>query len=228
MSTSYSPRIVTDGLVLCLDVANQRSYPGTGVNWYDLCVNGNNGTLVNGVGYSDSNGGSLVFDGADDYVAISNLGLSSHTIEGWFNSSDVLQGGAVAATICNIFGNYDGGVSKYTFIGLIPNLAFRIDDGATSFASVAQISYSANTWYHVALTYNASDGDTRAYVNGNQIGSRSSTTNIVFNSIPFNMSKSQTGTYFDGLIAVGKAYNRALTAQEVMQNYNALKGRFGL
>ena len=65
MGTSYNPHIVSDGLVLCLDAANPRSYPGSGTSWYDLSGNGNNGTLVNGVGYSSDNAGSLVFDGGE-------------------------------------------------------------------------------------------------------------------------------------------------------------------
>jgi hypothetical protein len=68
LALSHSPSIVTDGLVLCLDAGNPKSYPGSGTTWTDLSGNGNNGTLVNGVGYSGSNLGSLVFDGSNDYV----------------------------------------------------------------------------------------------------------------------------------------------------------------
>jgi hypothetical protein len=228
MAISHSPRIVRDGLVLALDAADRNSYPGTGTTWYDLFGNGNNGTLTNGPTFDSGNNGSIDFDGTNDYVAIDNLGFSSHTIEGWFNSSDGSQGGESFGTICSIFGNYDGGSSKYAYIGLIPNLTFRIDDGATSHANIVTVSYSANTWYYVALTYNASDGDTRAYVNGSQVGSRTSTTNITFNSIPFNIAKSQAGVYFDGQTSRVNVYSRALTADEVLQNYNATKTRFGL
>ena len=72
MSNNYGPKIVTDGLVLCLDAADQNSYPGSGNTWYDLSGNGNNGTLVNGVGYNSGNLGSLVFGGVDDYVNCEN------------------------------------------------------------------------------------------------------------------------------------------------------------
>ena len=179
------------------------------------------GTLTNGVAFSSGNGGIWDFDGVDDYIAIDNLGLSSHTIEGWFNSDNASQGGAGYATICSIFGNYDGGASKYTYIGLIPNLTFRIDDGITSHRDVVTVSYSANTWYHVALTYNALDGVTRAYLNGSDIGGITSTTDITFDSIPSNVAKTQVNVYFDGSISSFKAYNKALTAAEVQQNYNA-------
>ena len=72
MAYSNGPKIVTDGLVLCLDAANSKSYPGTGTAWNDLSGNGNNGTLINGVGYNSNNGVSLVFDGVNDYANISN------------------------------------------------------------------------------------------------------------------------------------------------------------
>ena len=69
MGLGHSPRIVTDGLVLCLDAASKRSYPGTGTTWTDL-KGGNNGTLTNmdGANFSSANGGSLSFDGASDYI----------------------------------------------------------------------------------------------------------------------------------------------------------------
>lgn len=77
MGTSYNPRIVTDGLVLCLDAANERSYPGTGTTWTDL-KGGNNGTLnnMNAANFSNDNGGALSFDGTDEYVELSSLSTS--------------------------------------------------------------------------------------------------------------------------------------------------------
>ena len=64
----YGPRIVSNGLVLCLDAANKRSYPGTGTTWTDLSGNSNNGTLTNGPTFSAGNMGSILFDGTNDYV----------------------------------------------------------------------------------------------------------------------------------------------------------------
>ena len=226
MGFSRGPKIVTNGLVLALDAGSKKSYPGSGTSISDLSGNGNGGTLTNGPSFNSSNGGKWDLDGTNDYISISNLGLSSHTIDGWFNSSDGSQGGSSFSTICSIFGNYAGGSSKYTYIGLIPNLTFRIDDGITSHANVVTVSYSANTWYYVTLTYDATSGVTIAYVNGTQVGSRNSTTNIVFNSIPHNIGKTEANVYFDGQLASHKTYNRALTAQEVLQNYNATKSRF--
>ncbi len=221
----YQAPIVTDGLVLAVDAGNLVSYESGSTTAYSL-TGSLSGSLINGVSFNGNSGGIWEFDGVDDYIAINNLGLSSHTIEGWFNSDDGSQGGASYATICSIFGNYDGGSSKYTYIGLIPNLTFRIDNGATSHADIATVSYTANTWYHVALTYDATSGVAKAYVNGDEVGSRNSTTNITFNSIPHNIAKTQVNVYFDGEVASHKTYDRALTAEEVMQNYNANINKF--
>tara|TARA_B110001450_G_scaffold138431_1_gene129805 strand:+ start:235 stop:1857 length:1623 start_codon:yes stop_codon:yes gene_type:complete len=221
----FQSPIVTDGLVFAADAGNLVSYENGDTTTHSL-TGSVEGTLTNGVSFNGNSGGIWEFDGVDDYIAINNLGLSSHTIEGWFNSDDGSQGGDGYATICSIFGNYDGGSAKYTYIGLIPNLTFRIDNGATSHAGIATVSYTANTWYHVALTYDATSGVAKAYVNGDEVGSKNSTTNITFNSIPHNIAKTQVNVHFDGEVALHRTYNRALTEGEILQNYNANINRF--
>ena len=100
MSLSHLPKIVTNGLVLCLDASDIKSYPKSGTTWFDRSGNGNNGTLVNGVGYSSGNGGVLAFDGVDDYVEIiiwHNHGSNRDTYSGsgddtvWFGAVRVSQ-----------------------------------------------------------------------------------------------------------------------------------------
>ena len=68
MGLTHSPRIVTDGLVLCLDAANAQSYPGTGTTWTDRSTSGNNETLTNGPTFDSANRGAIVFDGSNDRV----------------------------------------------------------------------------------------------------------------------------------------------------------------
>jgi hypothetical protein len=85
MAFNYSPRIVTDGLVLYLDAANPRSYPGSGTTWSDLSRGGNNGVLTNGPTFNSANNGSIVFDGTNDFIQCSNrttinLGLTIETV----------------------------------------------------------------------------------------------------------------------------------------------------
>jgi len=232
MAISYNPRIVTDGLVLALDAGNTKSYPGSGTTWTDLSGNGNNGTLINmdGPNLDSANGGSFTFDGINEYISISNLGLSDHTIEGWINSSDGSQGGADGNTIISIIGTYSAvGTAKYTYIGVLGNnvLTFRMDDGNISHRVIADVTYTDNQWYHTAITYN-SNGTTIAYLNGEQLQSRSYTPNVVFNNTPFNVSRAENGKYFNGLVPIVRSYNRALTASEIQQNFNATRSRFGI
>ena len=93
MAFSYSPKIVTDGLVLYLDAENTRSYPGTGTTWSDLSRDGNNGTLTNGPTVDSGNGGSIVFDGSNDYVDFDDiLDLSTLSVSMWINC-DVYNSG---------------------------------------------------------------------------------------------------------------------------------------
>ena len=224
----FQAPIVTDGLVFAADPGNLVSYENGSTTAYSL-TGSDSGTLTNGVGFNGSNGGIWEFDGIDDYIAIDNLGLSSNTIEGWFNSDDATQGGSSGSTIISIFGNYTpnaGSVGKYTYIGLIPNLTFRIDDGVNSHTGIATTTYSANTWYYVALTYDATSGATTAYVNGESIGSINYTTNITFDSVDYDIAKAVNGMYFDGDVASTRVYNRALTAGEVQQNYKANINKF--
>ena len=72
MSNNYGPKIITDGLVLCLDAADQNSYSGSGNTWTDLSGNGNNGTLINGPTFTSENYGSIIFDGSNDYMSVNN------------------------------------------------------------------------------------------------------------------------------------------------------------
>ena len=78
-SAAPASGIVTSGLILNLDAGNASSYPGTGTTWTDLSGNNNNGTLVNGVGYSSSNGGIMTFDGVNDFVNCGNSSTFNQT-----------------------------------------------------------------------------------------------------------------------------------------------------
>ena len=72
MGLSHSPSIITQNLVLCLDAANSKSYPGSGTTWYNLIPGGVNGTLTNGPTYSSANGGVIALDGVNDYISLTN------------------------------------------------------------------------------------------------------------------------------------------------------------
>jgi len=227
LATNYNPRIVTDGLVLALDAGNPKSYPGSGTTWTDLSGNGNNGTLVNGVGYSN---GALSFDGIDDYGSVTT-GIPD---TGDFTIGFIYQltgtggrGGLFErkpSLPYNGFSFGQGGSS---------NWAFTVS-GTSDFNNLIQVFFTyptTNTWYYDVGIY--SNGNTVTnYRNGSFINS---TTGVSQG----NLSTQGTRTNFlianrDNItslpckVAQVSIYNKALTASEVQQNFNATKSRFGL
>ena len=203
--------IVRDGLVLDLDAGISASYVGSGITWTDLSGNGNNGTLAGGVGYSASNGGALVFDGTDDKVDTFNVSsLTDMTIEMWIYDTrssgdrDILS--------------YNGNSGSYTFNGS----TFRTDGNGLvgrSFAGVG--NPPLNTWYRFCYVKN---GD--LYINQTQY--TGSGTDNPYGTLSFANTRGDVNNKLNGRISSVKVYNRALTAAEISQNYNALKHRFGL
>ncbi len=235
MSFSNGPTVVTNGLVLALDAGDRNSYVSGSTTWTDL-VGSKNGTLTNGPTFNSGSGGSIVFDGADDYVATaSNIGISGaspRTVECWIyvdsssNKSILGYGGneigVLFDTLVWYTGQYLTAIGHYYGGGYdtIPTLPSRN-------------TINLNQWNHVVHMY---DGTTASlYTNGVfsnskefsiSAGNQLNTTNSTF-----RVGTGQyTGgyTYTTGKIASSRFYNRTLSASEVLQNYNATKGRFGL
>jgi hypothetical protein len=220
MGIAYNPAIIRSNLVLCLDAANSKSYPGSGTTWTDLSGNGNNGTLVNGVGYSGDNLGSLVFDGVDDTVNFTYDLRSDWTYECW----------ALHNT-----------VSGFAFLGQGPtttrsglhiwfrdgsNLRFGMFSNDTDALS---LTTSTGVWYHYCFTYNHSTFLKQIYRNGVQLTGtpqQTQTSYIGTGTVRIGATYSSGGAYANGRIASSKLYTRVLTASEIQQNYNALKSRF--
>jgi hypothetical protein len=225
MSYFNGPRIISDGLVLCLDAGNSKSYPGSGTTWNDLSGNNNNGTLVNGVGYAATDGGALSFDGSNDYISFnslttSSLGLTSSnggTLSCWIKLTLLSRWTGVfvfwsTAGVCD-FG-WDINTSNQ----------LRIWKGSAATTS-SLLSYS-NLWTNYVLVSNSSG--TIFYINGNQFTTTSTSGNVPFNSGRNLMFGNHWDNPIQGNSAQVSIYNKALTAQEIQQNYNALKGRFNL
>jgi len=236
--TAYiqSSGIVSGGLVMFLDAATPLSYPGTGVTWTDLSGNGNNGTLVNGVGYNSGNGGSLTFDGTNDYVNLgtaTSLGFSAvRTISCWTKITVI--GG-------HILSMWDlvGGVNQRTFIigsnsGSSKFFSYWSPNGVSDGTVLSDTStISLNTWYNLTIIYRS--GVRELWVNGALVSSLSQATiytSASTNRLGFGASIGRSSdtpiAFSNGGGASVQLYNRALTASEVSQNFNALKGRFGL
>jgi hypothetical protein len=218
---SYQGTIVTDGLVLNLDAGNAKSYPGSGTIWYDRAET-NNGTLVNGVGYNSGNGGSLSFDGVDDYVS-GTLPLfssgSSITLE------SVIKLNNTSGKKC-IFNHGASGVS-FSCGMVIDGSNLRFRNTSNDYSLSAPQTLSANIWYHLVLSSNGSQ--TTGYVNGVSNGT---TSQIVTSNSNTNYSIGRRATnnaseFMSGNIAFVRFYlNRALSAAEVQQNFNATKSRY--
>lgn len=215
--------VITDGLVLYLDAGFAESYPKGGTTWYDLSGNGYNGTLTNGPTYSSVNGGGIAFDGSNDYVDItSNLGIASNiacTLD-LILKVDTNTSSVVENPIIRI------GTATTNQMRL---LFMRYGNFAISYyANDYTFNYtvSINTIYNVTFIENGS-GLVSLYINGVLQDSSSLTApNTSGNST--NIGRWSTNTFFNGDIYNVKIYNRALSSTEITQNYNALKGRFGL
>ena len=232
MAFSRGPSIVKDGLVLYLDAANPKSYPGSGTTWSDVSGNGNNGTLTNGPTFSSANGGSIVFDGVNDRVNLTSSSLiqnltTNFTFQAYvrFNTSGGQYGIFTKGT--NLVGGWTVYVRQGPQFSLIGYNDSNISSGLL--APTPSGGITTNTWYLVTYTYN--QVNVICYING--IQAASSLYSQTFNSTgttPYIGWDENIGNpdYWPGNISSVSLYNRALTAEEVLQNYNATKSRFGL
>jgi hypothetical protein len=235
------PSISTDGLVLALDAANSKSYPGSGTTWTDLSGNGNNGTLTNGPTFNSANGGSIVFDGVNDYVGWDSLDAvkwqnwTSITIETVFNLASY-SGGTIGRQY--LFDYRDsGGVSGalgcfHDSTNTPTGFKLFYNTTGTSYEEPLITTFSLNTliYYQVTIDKTSSTNNIRHYINGSNVFTRS----ITINSNTTNTGRVWLGRFaggnyqWNGNIFLHKVYNRALSASEILQNYNAQKSRFNL
>jgi hypothetical protein len=234
MGISYNPHIVSDGLVLCLDAANPRSYPGSGSTWYDLSGQGNNGALTNGPTFDSANGGSIVLDGVNDHVEKSTTtfltGNLTATIDTWIYYTGT-NGTGDYKTILS-FG--DGPAAGDTFsIGLYDNFRIAASFNAGNNVTTAQNTLSVNKWSNITITKTPGSANTTTKIYLNSILQSSSgsaiTPNVLSRVIRIGRWTNDLYPYYPTMkISKASIYNKALSADEVRRNYNATKGRFGL
>jgi hypothetical protein len=226
MAIVYNRKIVTNGLVLCLDAGNSRSYPGSGTTWTDLSGNGNNGTLTNGPTYNSGNGGSLVFDGTNDYVdstSISSQFTTNITVEAWIYLSAYPSDWVRIVGTGGNSGNRTFGLWYY---GPTRELLWQRYGAGDPFIQPASPLLSTGVWYYVAATTSGSSHV--LYLNGSSIGTATASGPWSASNETITIGFAGFHTYHNGRMSNIKLYNKALTAAEIQQNYNALKGRFGL
>jgi hypothetical protein len=230
MSLAHSPSIITSNLVLCLDAANSKSYPGSGTTWTDLSGNGNNGTLVNGVGYSGDNLGSLVFDGTDDNVLgtiQSSIFTGPHSISCWFYRETVKQWSALFSNNVNTTS-----CSLLTFIDTTNRIGINRAGVSGTSISVDLGEGHLNKWIYCCMTIsgvsNGSPVNVYAYMDGSLLTASGNLYWDMSSSSSYYIGRHWTSgiQILDGFIPQVSIYNRALTAQEIQQNFNALRSRF--
>jgi hypothetical protein len=227
MSLAHSPSLILPGLVLCLDAANSKSYPGSGTTWTDLSGNGNTGTLVNGVGYNGSNLGSLSFDGVNDYVDCGSINFTSGTsitIEVWVkpNSSQNTY-----ADILDYNHGATGGFVIQQNENALNQYYFAYWNGS-GFNITPTITLNSNSFNH--LVFVKSGTSTIGYLNSVNTIQYTGSSNINCSGYALHIGRfvAGAGREFNGNIYSCKVYNRALTAAEVQQNFNALRSRFSI
>lgn len=227
MSLGHGASIVRDGLVLHLDAANVKSYPGSGTAWYDLSGLGNNGTLVNGPTFDVANKGSFVFDGANDFVSMGSAVNSNYFgVQFWIKYANFVSGNQGYAPISNASGTSNGFMIYQSTVSPWNRLqAFVCTPSIT--AIVSNTLLSTNTWYNMCVTYNGSF--IYIYINGLLDNSVAKTGTVTPNPSSTVLGKVlYNNSFFNGAMSNVMFYNRALSAAEIQQNFNALRGRYGI
>jgi hypothetical protein len=227
--------IVTNGLVLYLDAANYQSYVSGSTTWRDLSSSNLSGSLINGPTYSSGNAGSIVFDGTNDYMigplfdTLLNYSTAG-TIEIWFNL--ISNPGANYRDVWSFIGSnrtmwFEN--DEITNPSPILRYVWRLSNGSLGALS-SGISYSSRAINNVVCNYSTVGGNTnfQIYVNGILIDQTTSAGSLTNDSTSQLKIGYDTVGYQNMRVYSFKIYNRALTASEVLQNYNATKGRFGL
>ena len=211
--------IVTDGLVLNLDAGWWNSYPTTGTTWTDLSGNNLNGTLTNGPTFNSANSGFIVCDGIDDFVNFTTSPSNVVTVSVWINLNN---NGNFPIILAGNSDAYDSGQWNWSLFSFNGNFFIRGNGGSTGQINTPS-STLVNVWTNWVLVRNDGTGTCRAYKNGTLFG-----TSDEIGSVNSSLYIGKGGQYYNGKISTTQIYNRALSAAEVLQNYNAQKGRFGL
>jgi len=243
MGVAGGPDLIQDGLVLALDASDRNSYMSGSTTWFDLSGLNRSGSLINGPTFNTGSLGSIVFDGTNDYFigstgSYASTGSGPFTHDVWFYQPTVLgfsgsfgnrygvlfSGNAQSTFECFLYANLTGS-------GVPTNLVISSYGGGTvgSVSDVGTYSFPIQTWHNVTVTRDAT-GSMLVYKNTVIIATGSITNN--FANAPLYLAaapiNSQYAAYVNIQYGSFKSYNRALSASEILQNYNATKTRFGL
>ena len=225
------PNIVTDGLVFAVDAGSERCYDGT--TTINSLVGSSTGTLTNGVTYQSINGGVFDFDGSDDYISLpASLITALHggteaSICIWIKN-DATQNGVGTSGIIQLsgFNNSNGNLwfysNGYTYLDI-----FRTSRVSQVFANNTEVS---TNWNLLTVTTAPGTNGWKCYMNGvlKKQTTGDSTVSVANIQGGLTLGRNSSSRYTNGKIAACQIYDTALTAAEVLQNYNAQKSRFGL
>ena len=224
MGLTHSPKIVTDGLVFYVDAANARSYPGTGTTCTDL-KNGFQGTLQNSPTFTSSNSGAFTFDGTNERILFTdNIAVTEATFLTWIKRS-----GVQASWAGIVMSRGDGGsTTGFGYRGSSGQLSYHWNDASNTYGWITNLAPADGEWCMVAVSVSSSAAVMYLYENSGL----STATNTVshtssnLNAIEIGGDPVAGSRQFGGDIAITQIYNRALTEDEIRQNYIATKGRY--
>jgi hypothetical protein len=223
---TFPSELVTDGLVFNLDAGDPRSYPGSGTTWTDLSGYNQTGTLTNGPTYNNANGGSFAFSKAGLKYSESTASAfnitganAKFTLEAWArNTTD-----GVYNTVLSIG-------TRYAQIGFHANATFMYGaNGGGGNILIYPSGHTVGNWYHLVMTFEGlGDNIAKFYVNGSLLssGNIGNNGNTTTTSIRIGAFATSGTEFLDGNVAVARVYNKALSAAEIAQNYDALKVRY--
>jgi hypothetical protein len=214
--------IVTTGLALYLDAGNASSYPGSGTNWNDLSGNGRNGTLTLGPTYSSAGGGSIVFDGINDFVQCTgSLTVTAATFVSWIRRNGNQ-------------GQYDGilfsrGTNTTGMNFQVSNqLGYHWNNNVNTYGWQSGLTIPDLTWCMIAVSVTSTAAT--AYLCQTS-GITTATNTVSHGSSPLDdikLALDDAGRYFTGNIAISQLYNTALSAGQISQNFAVDRARFGV
>jgi hypothetical protein len=221
MSGNIKGRLIRDGLLFHLDALNSYVSGSTVVG--DLSRNEKNGTLINGTSYSSLGYGSFVFDGIDDLVSIPPLGLlTSFTISTWFY---ITSAGSTGDIIYSTLISSD--TSNRILVSTQSNKRVLVQMGGTGYFSTTTCPF--NTWNNVTYTYNSSTSTAQLYVNNIKQDPQTNSSVTYKNLTHFigGLNSVSFDYLLTGYSSVLFIYNRVLSDDEITNNYNTLRGRYG-
>ena len=227
MATNYNNKIVTDGLEFCVDFADRKSYSGSGSTVYDRGGGSHNGSALSAPTYTSDFGGAVVLDGSDDgfqFNTVPQIFAGSVSFDGWFYFED-----SGARDV--LFGSYNTSGFLVNFEKHTSNnLRLWWNGGVNNIYSSNNVT-PIDEWCYIVMIRNKEAGKFQFYVNGEIVNNTTvSSADGATAATPFRLGRdSRTGTtVLNGKIGCTRLYSKALTAAEVLQNFNAQRGRFGI